>query len=282
LLIISIELKNYQKKIKDHLIDCLNEIDAYCAQNDWISDIKKYITKYSAKLVLEWKAIGSHEIEEQLNKIRNWIDQLKLGVEKTIITNNKVLKIDCKSIEETLVPKLEIIFNEICECIQSELNKDSGNFNDFMNKVIKEIDNRPKNIEVFSNYAKLVNKHRDNIPVYESRIANIKNFIDVARQNYTRNVNTVINEDDNNNIASDIQFQVIWKTFMSKIQEAIEYISIQSPHILDQLNNLYLKYSNELKQIHSIGTTGKFTDPFENSTQIIEELKTVNFILNYY
>ncbi len=262
------------------MIDSLNEIDAYCAQNDWISDIKKYITKYSAKLVLEWKAIGSHEIEEQLNKIRNWIDQLKLGVEKTIITNNKVLKIDCKSIEETLVPKLEFIFNEICECIQSELNKDSGNFNDFMNKVIKEIDNRPKNIEVFSNYAKLVNKHRDNIPVYESRITNIKNFIDVARQNYTRNVNTVINEDDNNNnnnnIGSDIQFQDIWKTFMSKIQEAIEYISIQSPHILDQLNNLYLKYSNELKQIHLMGTTGKFTDPFENSTQIIEELKTVN------
>ena len=134
------------------MINSLSEIDAYCAQNDWISVIKKYTTKYSIKLVLDWKTIGSHEIEEQLNKIRSWIDQIKLGVEKTIITNNKVLKIDCKSIEETLVPKLEFIFNEICECIQSELNKDSGNFNEFMTRVIKEIENRPQNIEDFSKF----------------------------------------------------------------------------------------------------------------------------------
>ena len=39
----------------------------------------------------------------------------------------------------------------------------------------------------------------------------------------------------------------------------------------------------ELKQIHLAGTTGKYTDPFENSTLILEDLKTVKkiFILNF-
>lgn len=109
----------------------------------------------------------------------------------------------------------------------------------------------------------------------------------MARLNY-RNVNTDEEQIDN-------QFIDLWKTFMNKIQEAVEYISIQSPNILEQLNGLYnviffriyfsyykqsnlkflKKYTTELKQIHLTGTTGKYTDPFENSTQILEDLKTV-------
>ena len=123
--------------MRSDLLEALSEIDHYCIENGWISDIKKYITKYSLKLVLEWKAIGSLEIEEQLNRIRLWIEQIKLGIEKTILTRNRLLKVDCRSLEETLVPKLEAIFNEICECILVELNKDTSDFNGFMTKIIK-------------------------------------------------------------------------------------------------------------------------------------------------
>jgi hypothetical protein len=103
-----------------------------------------------------------------------------------------------------------------------------------MKKIIqKEIQNRPKSIEDFSNYAKLVNKHRANISNYESRITNIKNFYEVARANYSSAANAA----DENQM--DNQFQELWKCFMTKIQEAVEYINIQSPNILDQLNQLY-------------------------------------------
>ena len=53
----------------------------------------------------------------------------------------------------------------------------------------------------------------------------------MARINYR---NTNIEEEHN-----DTQFQELWKTFMNKIQEAVEYINIQSPNILEQLNSLY-------------------------------------------
>lgn len=76
-----------------------------------------------------------------------------------------------------------------------------------------------------------MNKHRSNISVYETRIANIKGFYEIARNNY-RNANA--DEEQN-----DTQSQELWKTFMNKLQEAVEYINIQSPNILDQLNVLY-------------------------------------------
>ncbi len=123
--------------MRSDLLEAIDEIEHYCNENSWISDIKKFITKYSLKLVLEWKAIGSLEIEEQLNRIRLWIDQIKMGIEKTILTRNRLLKVDCSSLEETLVPKLEAIFTEICECILLELNKDTSDFNGFMTKIIK-------------------------------------------------------------------------------------------------------------------------------------------------
>lgn len=81
--------------------------------------------------------MGSLEIEEQLNRIRNWIDQVRTGIEKTILTTNRVIKVDCKSIEDILVPKLDAIYNEICECILTEVNKDTSGFNEFMQKIIK-------------------------------------------------------------------------------------------------------------------------------------------------
>ena len=126
-------------KIHAYLIDSITEISNYCAENDWISEIKRYITKYSLKLVLEWKAIGSYEIEDQLNKIRNWIENVKTNIDKTIITSNKLFKIDCRSIENFLVPRLESIYTETCECILKEYMKDTRSFVDLLNKIIQVI-----------------------------------------------------------------------------------------------------------------------------------------------
>lgn len=130
-------LLKYQQSVRNLVEESVNEIESYCTANSWISEIKKYISNYSSKLVLEWKAAGSIEIEEQLNRIRNWIDLVKTGIEKTIITRNRLFKVECKQIEDILVPKLEAIFNEICECILAEVNKDTGSFNEFISKVIK-------------------------------------------------------------------------------------------------------------------------------------------------
>jgi hypothetical protein len=61
----------------------------------------------------------------------------------------------------------------------------------------------------------------------------------VARANYTTQSST--SQSDDNQM--DNQFQELWKSFMAKIQEAVEYINIQSPNILDQLNQLYIVIS---------------------------------------
>ncbi len=130
-------MNDYQETIKKFVTDATEEIDAYCKENDWVSDVKKYTTKYSAKLVLEWKSIGSIEIEEQLNKIRNWTENIKTNIEKTIITKNKLFKVDCRPVENILVPQLDSIYNEICEIIFKEINKDTLSFIEFISKIIK-------------------------------------------------------------------------------------------------------------------------------------------------
>ncbi len=61
----------------------------------------------------------------------------------------------------------------------------------------------------------------------------------MARANYTTQSST--SQSDDNQM--DNQFQELWKSFMAKIQEAVEYINIQSPNILDQLNQLYIVIS---------------------------------------
>jgi hypothetical protein len=119
------------------LNDSIDEVLAYCEKNVWLHDVSNYISNWSPKTILEWKKIGSLEIEDQLNKVKAWIESIKNNIEKSFITNNGILRIDCASIEKQLVPKLEKIYTEICECILLEIKNDSLNFVAFIESLIK-------------------------------------------------------------------------------------------------------------------------------------------------
>ncbi len=143
-------LNSIYSNIQEFLVECSTEIDKYCQENNWVNEIKAYINKWSPKLVLEWKTGGTFEIDEQLNKIRNWIENIKNGMEKIIITQNKLLKIDTMPIENLLVSKLDAIYIEICECVLKEINKDSLSFISAISKTLKV-----KNIAISLIYSKL-------------------------------------------------------------------------------------------------------------------------------
>lgn len=175
--------KSYQR-IQALLVESTNEVQAYCNENNWINEIKAYINKWTVKLVLDWKSIRISEIEEQLNKIKSWIDNIKNGMEKIIITKNKLIKIDTMPIENLLVPRLDSIYNEICECVVKEINKDTNSFINLMNKILKELNNKPKSIEEFADFAKKATKHKTNVATYEAKTNLIKAQLDVNIINY--------------------------------------------------------------------------------------------------
>ena len=124
----STSLSEISSEIETNFLEAINEIDAFCKDNKWISDIKIFTTKFSKETVLEWKTKGSFEIEEQLSKIKSWIDQIKTSIDLKMITKNRLLKINCKPIETILIPKLDSIFTETCECILMEIKNDLTTF----------------------------------------------------------------------------------------------------------------------------------------------------------
>ena len=233
------------KKLTLHLLGLLNEatmeIEKYCLGNSWINEIKAYIKKWTPKLVLEWKQLGAFEIDDQLNKIKIWIESVKSSIEKTIITQNRVLKIDSTSVEKYLVPNLEAIYNEICESVLREINKDVTSFINLMKSILHELKDQPKTIEDFANYAKKVMKYKNNMGSYETRINIIKAFTDVIRINYR-----ALNQEEEQ---FDTQAQYLWKSFIFAIQESVEFVNTQSPNILEQLDALFqvnkIKYAKD-------------------------------------
>lgn len=264
-------LRNDQELLKLHvqvfeqLDEAAREIDVYCAENTWVNEIKLYVSKWSPKLVAEWKRIGAFEIDDQLNKIKNWIESVRSNIEKTIITKNRILKIDSTPIERFLVPNLERIFGEICECVVKEMSKEVTSFIELMKVVMSELTEKPKTIEEFAYYAKKVIRHKDNMSEYETQMNMIKALTDVVRINYR-----ALQPDEEQ---LDQQAQELWKSFMFSIQEVVEFVNTQSPNILEQLDTLYQKYVQEIQRIHKTGTTGVFLDPLQDSSKILEEIK---------
>ena len=201
LFFLSDQLKAFYEDIKFKLTVSTSEIQKYCDENNWVNEIKAYLRDWSLKMVAEWKKVGAFEIEEQLVKIRNWIETVKTNIQKTIITTNKMLKIDTRPIENFLVPRLEQTYTDICEYVVKEFNKDMNSFITQLNKNIKvscahriasssydksfinfnskDLNQETRSIEDFADYTKKVNKHKGNIKMYENQINSIKSLMEV-------------------------------------------------------------------------------------------------------
>jgi hypothetical protein len=71
---------------------------------------------------------------------------------------------------------------------------------------------------------------------------NMKSILKIANLNFEYKLKVIrinyrtLNPDEE---LIDSQTQELWKTFLSKLQDAVEYVSMQSPQILEQLDTLF-------------------------------------------
>ena len=220
------------QRLRQTLTDEIEQVGEYCTSCEWTNDIKKFVSSWSNKQVKEWKAAsGAYQIEEQLNKIRAWTESIKTNVDKRVVTRSMLIRVDASCIEETLVPSLDAVFADICETTLREINADSLAFKASIQAIIDEFDQTPQDIQDFADYASRVLRHKEDMSMHEGRIASIKALIDVVRINYR-----VLNVDEEQ---LDQECQELWRHFLFRLQEANQFVSTQSPSIIEQLDELY-------------------------------------------
>ncbi len=224
-------MRKFSLELLKMLEEATSEIEQYCNDNAWVNEIKTYINQWSVKLFSEWKEIGAFEIDDQLSKIKAWTESVKTSIDKTIISKNKILRIDSTPLEDFLVPRLDAIYAEICECLMAAINKEVTSFISIMEGILEELKLQPTTIEDFANYTKKVFKYKENMSSYEGRINSIKQLTDVARINYR-----ALNQEEEQ---LDNQAQEYWKSFIFVMQESVDFVNTQSPNILEQLDELY-------------------------------------------
>ena len=174
------QLRSSCLRLQDMLTDATNEIDAYCSSNEWLNQIRAYINDWRVEKVLEWKeTIGANEIEDQLTKIRSWTENIKNGMDKSLLTTNKILRVDTTPIERMLVPRLDKIYAEICESTVTEVFKEAQAFASQIKKIIKVLDEKPKTIEEFATYAKKTTSYKTNLQNLEAKVNLIKSLLEV-------------------------------------------------------------------------------------------------------
>jgi dynein heavy chain, axonemal len=218
-------------KIIDKIIDeAMDDVELYCNENLWISDIKKYLTAWSIDLLDGWVTMGTFRIDEELAKIRSWVETIK-HMEKIILTKNRVFKIDCSSVETILVPHLDSIYAEIGDKITKDNTKNSQEFVAQLTKILKQLDQKPETIEDFAYYAKIAFRHKNNMTSFGEKGTLYKGLWDIIRGSYR-----ILNTDEE---LLDSQSQDLYKKFVFKLQDSIEFVNSQSPEILKQINLLY-------------------------------------------
>ena len=208
----------------------MNDVEAYCNENAWISEIKSYLSGWSIDLLQQWIAVGTFKIEEELAKIRTWIENVK-NMEKVILTSNKVFKIDCSSVEVIIVPHLDAVYAEIGAKITEENTKNAQDLISQLTKILKQLEQKPDTIEDFAYYAKITFRHKSNMTVFGEKNMLIKSLWEITRNNFR----TLNSEEE----VLDTQSQELYKRFMFKLQDSIEFVNSQSPNIMNSINQLF-------------------------------------------
>jgi hypothetical protein len=91
---------------------------------------------------------------------------------------------------------------------------------------------KPENIEKFSDYTKAAFIHKDKMSIYENEMLKIKNLFDVIQINSKGPLNA-----EADSLCSELG--IVWKQFIVKLQESMHYINMESPKIIQQLQELY-------------------------------------------
>ncbi|XP_064648692.1 dynein axonemal heavy chain 6-like isoform X2 [Lineus longissimus] len=234
--------KDYKKalKIQEELMhESLLEIDQYCEDNGWLIEIYQFCSQWSDKTVVEYRNVAAFNIEQKLTEIRQWIERVR-NFDLNFKTTNGIFFVNCCGVHDLLVPKLNHIYKEMVTFIAREARKLAQGFVDEMNSIIKNLQNKDTALDKFAKYSKNVHEYKKNMISYQQRSDYIKSLFEVIRMCYRQ----LKPEEEK----LEEQVQSRWEAFLFHIQDANEFLSIQTPLVTAKLEDTYKKrVDNQMK-----------------------------------
>ncbi|XP_067420749.1 dynein heavy chain domain-containing protein 1 [Emydura macquarii macquarii] len=102
----------------------LNETQEICKQLAWVAEIHSFAHSWSPKHLELMKGWPAREYVQRVVQLRAWAERVK-EVPSTVITCNRLLFVDCSSVQQEIVPLLDSVIKEILCLLLNETSQHS-------------------------------------------------------------------------------------------------------------------------------------------------------------
>ncbi|XP_035825634.1 dynein heavy chain domain-containing protein 1 [Aplysia californica] len=244
----------------------MEEIDHYCELNKWLNEIHQYCRRWNEKSVKEFRGAAAFAIEQKLTELRQWSEKVR-NFDRNYVTENGMFYIDCSAIHEGLLPRLNDIYQELITFVADEAKSLAKNFAEEMNVILKNMTDKREDVSSFASFAKNFGHYKKNTVQYQQRVEYIKSLYEVIRMSYRQ----LTNEEEKH----EERVWSSWEAFLMQMQDASEFVNIQTPLMMQQLEEAFQRLRKEATMQSELATTGMFLDPTVNALKILADMKVI-------
>nr|XP_018667303.2 dynein heavy chain domain-containing protein 1-like [Ciona intestinalis] len=241
----------------------LQEVEDFCEEHVWIRDIKKFTSTWNEQELAKLKKKPARKIEELLIQVKAWSEKVK-NMERSLVTTNRLIYVDCRQPYNTLVPALNIIFKKIIHMAMAEAKSLSQSVSSNAKESLKVLSNKDTNMKSFAAYAKKVTDSIKSKQEMSNKVTYIRSLYEVVRMTYRQLTQEEEKLDD--------RVKSTWEAFLFQLKDASNFVSNQQPIILKKLHDIFNAYSEQAEKFSCSAFEGIAVDPTTPPAKVISHL----------
>ncbi|XP_065445590.1 LOW QUALITY PROTEIN: dynein heavy chain domain-containing protein 1 [Chrysemys picta bellii] len=244
--------------------EALSETQEICKQHTWVAEIHSFAHSWSPKQLELMKGWPAGKYVQRVVQLRAWAERVR-EVPSMVITCNRLLLVDCSSVQQEIVPLLDSVIKEIVSLLLSETSQRSEILISQLSGVVQLYQRVSTDIFTIAKCSQKLEQYQDQMTELQERVEYVRALNEVIRQHFRP---LSLDEENLENLLLDT-----WEAFVYQQQEASDFIVSRRLSIIAELVDSLQRARQELQELLTTATTGQFLDPSQSPRAMEQELR---------
>ncbi|XP_044881276.1 dynein heavy chain domain-containing protein 1 isoform X2 [Mauremys mutica] len=249
------------------LAEALSETQEICKQHTWVAEIHSFAHSWSPKQLELMKGWPAGKYVQRVVQLRAWAECVR-EVPSMVITCNRLLLVDCSSVQQEIVPLLDSVIKEILSLLLSETSQRSEILISQLGGVVQLYQSVSTDIFTIAKCSQKLEQYQGQMTELQERVEYVRALNEVIRQHFR---SLSLDEENLENLLLDT-----WEAFVYQQQEASDFIVSRRLSIIAELVDSLQRARQELQELLTTATTGKFLDPSQSPRAMEQELRELH------
>ncbi|XP_057293707.1 dynein axonemal heavy chain 1-like isoform X2 [Hydractinia symbiolongicarpus] len=257
-------VENSIEELKERLAVAGDDAEIFLSSLCWLGEIIGFVSEWEGGNFNDWKTKSTLLVEKHMLKLKSWSAQIE-RMATSYVTPNGLLFIDCLSVQQMLLPRLQEIFENIVKVLSEDYRIQAKMFISQLQCITKNLSVPSLEVDKFAKFYVYVKDIKKQLFEFNQKMDYLKATSDVIKHCYCQ---LSLEEEE-----TEKQLLVTWEAFIFSVQTGQDYISEHSPAVTKKLKKDIVKMIAEALEMVNKATTGKFIDEMQQCSYVLKDLR---------